>query len=464
MLRYALLFAAAAALFWQLMLPPVVGVADNGDFSKMLGRFSLGSVQTFTYVNAKLPHGSKYYWDSPFRSSELLPVASAVTVNRLFSRDGSLDLRFIGAVHALLFLLAAFLLRGMVNSVVVGVAAVLLFCDFMYTGFYNSFYMDTAAHIFGVLAAVFYIRAVQRRTRVDAAALLVSMMLALAAAPHYAVMGLWFAILFWAARDVLCDGRKAVAAAACAVILLASWGSYRRLFPESYAAIDPFDVIFYEILPNSPNPDQALNELGLDSSYRPWIGLVAYSQGVPMDDPAYYKPFLARTSFVKIGLYYLRHPGSGWRALCAALGEAGRFQSPLGNFDSDSGKPPAAHYHGFQLASGLKRQLFYHHGARLFASLVALALLTPALVYRKRSQLPAGTLAGTLALAGMALMMLGVSALGDAVDQYRHLFVAFGQFDMLLLTLIWIALPNPVSTFAIPAPAGSTQSGRTSDR
>jgi hypothetical protein len=82
MFRYALLFAAAAALFWQLMLPPVVGIADNGDFSKMLGRFSLGSPQTFTYTNTKLPHSRKYYWDSPFRSSELLPVVSAVTVNR----------------------------------------------------------------------------------------------------------------------------------------------------------------------------------------------------------------------------------------------------------------------------------------------------------------------------------------------------------------------------------------------
>ena len=33
--------AAAAILCYQLILPPVVGLADNGDFGKVIGRFDL---------------------------------------------------------------------------------------------------------------------------------------------------------------------------------------------------------------------------------------------------------------------------------------------------------------------------------------------------------------------------------------------------------------------------------------
>jgi hypothetical protein len=433
----ALVFAAAVVLFWQLIPPPVPGVADNGDFAKLLGRYALNSGAYFEYANTKFFFADKYRYRSGFISSETLLIAPALAISRVIFRDGPFDLRIVGAVHASLFLLAVFLAAPALDGAGMGALALLLFCDFMYAGFFNSFYVEAAAYLFVALAAAFYLRAVRSRRGSDSIALLVSMLLTVGASPHYAILGPWFAALFWVARDVLCGGRKTIAAAASLSLILAAWVSIRFFAPVSYAPKAPFNVIFSQILPNSAHPDRALEELGLDGSYRRWIGTQAYTPGVPMDDPVFYQAFEARTSYRKIARYYLRHPAEAWQALRASLDEAGRFQSPLGNFDSGSGHSPAAHYESFQLASGFKRRLFFHRGGRLFLALAAIALLAPALCLWNRRRAPAGAVSGVCVLAAMAMTSLLVSSLGDVYDQFRHQVVSFELFDMLLLCLVW---------------------------
>jgi len=425
--------AAALVLFWQLMLPPVPGVADNGDFGKLLGRYGLGSGKTFVYADTKFFFGDENRYRSGFSSSELLSIVPALAINKVLSRDGFFDLRIMGAVHASLFLLAVFLFAPLLDSAAAGLLVILLFCDFMYAGFFNSFYMDASSYLFTLLSAVFYLRAMRWRRTADALALWIGMILTIVSKSQYAMVGPWFAVLFWTGREFLAGGRKAIAATASLTLVVATCVSYRYLTPEGYSDNAAFTVIFSQILPASEDSDRALAELGLDGAYRQWIGLQAYSPGVPLDNPAFHQDFRRRTSFLKIAQFYLRHPADAWRALRTSLDEAGSFQSPLGNFDSRSGKPPAAKYESFQLVSGWKRRIFYHHGARLLAFFFGLALLVPALLFWHRRAVWGGAV-----LSAMALSTLIVSALADVYDQFRHQLVAFALFDMLLLTLVWL--------------------------
>jgi hypothetical protein len=431
-----LLFAAAAlALICELMVPPVVGVADNGDFGKLLGRFGVGSGRVFEYANTRFYADAKFYYRSGFTSSELLLVVPAVAVGRAFSGDGSLDLRAVGAIHAAVFLAAVALFLRLVDDPVFAAAALLLFCDFLYVGYLNSFYMDPAAWLFTILAAVFYLRAIRFRRLADTAALFIAMLLAVFSKPQYAVLGPWFALLFWLARAVLCGGRKWIAAGAAAALLIASWTSYRFFAPPGYAAMNVFTVIFKQILPNTADPERALTALGLDSSFRRWSGLQAYEPGSPAADPAFCAALLQRTSYRKIGQFYLMHPDDAWRALRTSLDEAGSFRSPLGNFDSESGRPPAAQYDGFSWISRVRGRLFYGHGTRLFVTFTGIGLLAMALVYRRRKLAP-GAAAGVVVLAGMAFASLLISALADVFDQTRHHLVSFALFDLLLLAAL----------------------------
>jgi len=424
------------------MLPPVPGIADNGDFGKLLGRYGLGSGQTFVYANTRFFYADQYRYRSGFTSSELLLIAPALAIHRVISKSGFFDVRIMGAVHASLFLLAVFLFAPLVDSAVTGLLALLMFTDFMYAGFFNCFYMDPASLLFTLLAAVFYLRAMRWRRPADSVALAVSILLAVLSKSQYAILGPWFALLLWTGRDFLAGGRKTIAAAVL-VVLASTWVSYRYLTPAGYEDKAAFTVVFSQILPASSHPDRALAELGLDGTYRRFIGMQAYTPGVPLDEPAFHADFHRKTSFRKIAAFYLRHPADAWSALRSALDEAGRFQSPLGNFDSGSGRPPAARYESFQLVSGLKRRIFYRHGARLLAWSAALAVLLPVLLERHRSRLPEGALWGGSVLSAMALSTLIVSALADVYDQFRHEVVAFALFDMVLLTLAWLALTSP---------------------
>ena len=432
--------AAAAMLFCEMMLAPVRGAADNGDWGKLLGRYSVGSGQIFAYAETRFLHGPEYYWHpSGFTSSELLPIRTALALNRLISRDGSMDLRVIGLVQGSLWLLGIVLFVLVSDAPLVSALAVVLFCDFLYAGYLNSFFMDAAALLFTGLSAVFYVRAARRPGVGNSVALFVCMLLAVTAKPQYAILGVWFAILFWASGRVLCRGRKAIAAAASVLLLLAAWVTLREFAPKPYFAKGPFTVVFSRILPHAANPDAALADLGLDDSYRRYIGLTAYSPGNPTEDPVFNRAFLKQASYPRLARFYLTHPADMWKALCAALDESGGFHSPGGNYDSHSGMPPETPYYGLQPFSALKRRLFFHHGGRLFAYYAALIVLVPLLLLWRRKRLPPGTVSGALVLTGIAATLLFVCTLGDVYEQIRHQLVLSAVCDMLLVAVAWLA-------------------------
>ena len=151
----SVLAVAAAVLLYQLFLPPPVGLANNGDFGKLIARFNLGAPfeNEFRYVATKYNFDPKYHYESGIYSSELISVYAALGLNALVWRDGNVDIRCIGAIHAALFLLALYLLlpalRGLSNRIRILLAGLILFVfsDAMYVAPFNSFYIDTGAFL-----------------------------------------------------------------------------------------------------------------------------------------------------------------------------------------------------------------------------------------------------------------------------------------------------------------------------
>src|ERR1700722_3955245 len=109
--RRALLFAAGAILFYQLIIPPVVGLADNGDFPKVIGRVDLSPRvhRTYEFVDTVYEIRSDRHWVSDFYSVEIALTYPALWLNSLLSKDNNFDLRCIGVVHSAIFLAALWL-------------------------------------------------------------------------------------------------------------------------------------------------------------------------------------------------------------------------------------------------------------------------------------------------------------------------------------------------------------------
>ena len=92
---WSALAVAAAILVFQILVPPAIGLADNGDFAKITRKCGLYppvddlSVSAFRYIHLhyNLRPGSQS--DTGFRSSEALPIRAALWLNRAAARRPS---------------------------------------------------------------------------------------------------------------------------------------------------------------------------------------------------------------------------------------------------------------------------------------------------------------------------------------------------------------------------------------
>ncbi|HEY1221456.1 MAG: hypothetical protein ABSE42_14690 [Bryobacteraceae bacterium] len=449
--RRVFVLAAGAILFYQLISPPVAGLADNGDFGKVIGRFGLyGQVhRTCEYIDTVYSFRSDKHWVSGFFSLEIPLARLAVWLNRAVSKDGNFDLRWIGIVHGALFLLAVWLFVPLLAAARRGVRwgacalALFMFCDMMYVSPLNSFYMHEPAYLFLLLTAVIYLRVIRFGGKLGALLLMLCPFLLVSAKAQHALIGLWIAILFFVAANHLRPfaPRRWYAAAVCLVVasLLMIW----KAQPADYSSYPLYNATFDEILPHSNNVERTLADLGLDDSYRSCIGKNAFQPDSGMFDPAFQRRFIERLSYGKLAVFYTRHPAVAYHAVLDGLSEAGR-QHSFGNFDISAGYPPYTEDRAFALWSDAKRHVFYHHGFAYLLSFLALATVFGALLWLDRERLPRGTLPAGFCLVGAAVTELCVSTLCECTEMTRHSTIFFALFDMIALACAYLALSSVV--------------------
>src|SRR5258708_20084662 len=170
---------AAGLISFVIFVAAVLGWADNGDFVKISGRFDRYMPnQSNGFVDSTSQIDPQHDWRGVVISSEILLAGLAVGLNRIFSAT-TFDMRWIGAVHAALYLLAFYLalplMRGLtvVRRVILMAAIIAILGDVMYVSALNSFYMDPAAWVFLCLGIVLYLRTLPRPSNANPSPLLI---------------------------------------------------------------------------------------------------------------------------------------------------------------------------------------------------------------------------------------------------------------------------------------------------
>jgi len=276
--RIALLFAAAAVVF-QCFVPPTVGLADNGDFPKIAGQLDVGnplfSKDVVRFADLKYVVDSKYHWNSQFYSSELLLFAAAFGLDSIRGKPETFDLRLLGAIHAAIFLLAFYRLLPLLNSLRPALRMVLLclillfFTDVMYVAYFNSFFIDTGALLFLLLAVVSFLRALRWQKPLDRWLFVASSMLLVTSKTQHFLLGIPIAMLLACKGGLLTRGRGWAFRTFSAIAVLAAIAFSNRFgAPAHYPTMGSYTVIFFELLPKSKDVSSDLKELGLDDSYK----------------------------------------------------------------------------------------------------------------------------------------------------------------------------------------------------
>src|SRR5665213_3774354 len=209
-----LIALCAAFLIAQVLVRPAVGLANNGDFSKMAGPFGLGTEDgswetreefaefIYRFTKADRFNYNGRFATAEFLSSEFFLMKAARGLQRLFHPGPRFDIRWLGGVGAALFLFAIGIWIYALPSrwrIMAGLFVVFIWTDVAYVQYLNSFYMDTPALIFLVMCVAAGLHFVKNReSRLFALIMVLACILFATSKPQQGVAAPVFVPLFLA--------------------------------------------------------------------------------------------------------------------------------------------------------------------------------------------------------------------------------------------------------------------------
>lgn len=154
---------AAVIVGWLLFVPPIHGLADNGDFYRAINSNGLYKLHN-TYLDYVAPkYGIYQYFNenhAAIFSSQPVFVKTALFLNQVFYSRKIFDLRFMGLVYYLLFLGAIYLLtkalvasKRRLRSYVIAALVVVVFGDSSFTLYFNTFFAEPEMYLMLLYAA-----------------------------------------------------------------------------------------------------------------------------------------------------------------------------------------------------------------------------------------------------------------------------------------------------------------------
>ena len=426
-----LIAAAFTLLAWQLLLPGFIGMANNGDFPRVTGRFCLqpaegGWADNFVYFVSRYHRAAAACWnsESPGTATWLTALAGGGITE-------DFDIRRLGAIYSAIFLtgfgalLVALRPLGAHRQTLLALLALLLFADVRNVAYFNSFFTDAPA-----LAALCLL---------VPGGLLRSSWLIGAGAFLFAASKGQHALAAWPFLVLLLMTRRRTAQAAALFILVVSVWVYHAP-PRTYQAQAAFNAIFFRILPNAASPETEASELGLRPDDLRFVGQHAFVPDSQALNPPWMDEFSRRVSHENLMSFYWKHPAIALDFLWSDLKTHATVLRPpnLSNFERRAGRPAGTLDQRFALWTRAREIV-----QRSWPWVLALVhLLLTGLAIRLALQ-GNWTL---LALEAAALCEFVPASLGDCLETYRHLQVFQAMTDW----GIWVAITALVSKRITP--------------
>jgi hypothetical protein len=446
-LYVAVLAAAGAILTYQLFIPPIVGLADQGDFVRTIGRFGYGPQHhaslEYVYVEPKYIPDPQYrspYWEQA--NSEYLFVGAALLLNKLVSKDGALDITVAGIVHALAFLAVLARLLWVTRRerahTLLWIGALVALTDAGYAVYWNSWYAEPASCFFFLLLLAEAVEIASSGQATFAGLLRWSLwsVLWILAKPQNAPIGLilglfTFRLAIWTPSQL---ARWAAVASGCAMFACAAFNVLAM--PIYGRQANTYGVVFAGILPESKNPPADLQALGLDPQLAKYSGTGAWTPGTYFPEMAA-SGVLRRVNTFTVLRFYLLRPARMWRRLRGLLPQITFLRRDwYGNFEPSSGLPPAAQSRAFTLWSGFHERVLPYVNKWIVFALAVWPLLIVWRWVRQRDVVRRRRLELMALLPICCLAALFSAVYGDAFDVIKHMYL----FNLLLDTcMIYIA-------------------------
>jgi hypothetical protein len=455
------LYAAAAAGIISaeiLFMGPVTGVANNGDYNRVVYPAGLEFITDSRYTNIDRyfrfaqsgnPSGRS------FNTSLFIPVEAAKLLNRLIKSSTIFDIVFLGISFTVLFMIGIYLLvKGQKTGkkgldLLLSVMLLLFLCDVGYVSYFNSFLGEAAIFVYLLLMSgvVSWMLGRRKITIPWIICFFISSVLFISAKQANVLMGIFIA--GFGLTILLVDRRPKIIISICAsTLLLAGVSIYLYIsVPESMDQITKHQTVFYGILKNSPTPEQDLEFLGLDGKLTVLKEASFYDTGLPIASHSTLleNTFYNKISFFKVLKFYLYHPDRFIKKLEVTAKNSTMIRTPyLGNFLFEDTHERFNFSREFSLWSTFKKT-YFPNSLGFIAAFFLLYLLVLLFEYYKAFKRTGDGYAVLKTNMFVLLWTIGVSQffipiLGDGeVDLEKHMFLYNLCFDLMLISaVIWI--------------------------
>jgi hypothetical protein len=453
-IEVAAVFLAAIILFYILIIEPVIGVADNGDFYRMMKPAGLEYLSEepygkyFHYVNREYKMVESKISDYAYFSTGIILVKAARTVNTLLGQKKELfDIRFLSLLYICIFLISVYLLikhgkkGNHLSDVLMTVLLIFVFTDIGYTAYFNSFYGEAVVFVFLLLAlgAALSLTMQNKPKILSLAVFFISALFLSGAKAQYAPVGLLFALfsirLIHLRKDLLWRRTNLVFALLLVAVSITTYIS----IPGEIKACNRYQTVFYGILKDSPHPEADLEELGLSPNLAFLAGtdyfMGQYPQNFNIKDPTFMNELREKINPVKVALFYLKHPGRYLKKLETTATNSFTLIHGYGNFEYQDSLKHGRYATSFNWWSSFKIK-YLPHSLLFIALIYALYLSVLFIKHRLASDVRAKIcLEFFMLLAVIGAVQFLIPILGDGeADLARHLFLFNPCLDMMMLS------------------------------
>lgn len=441
-----------------IMIPPVLGVADSGDYARVLVGAGIAPLDPnesyhdryFGYAHSLYGYGG--YLFGGYFSTHVLLVMVAGWIGRIFSAE-HFDIRVLGACYTALYVWAVTLLikhapKAHSHNATLAVTLTLAFCivvvfgDIGYVVYFQSFFGEPYAFI-ATLLTVGAVVALLTSDRPSGAlfALFVGAALALATSKiQNAPIGFAFAALAWRMLQLRDDRRWRKQVWTGAALLVVCSALMIVVAPDRLKHTNLYQSIFYGVLKDTPRLSADMKELGIPEKYAANAGTNYFQKdtAIPQGDPTLHREVLEKLSHKDIALYYARHPSRFIQKLEVAADNAVYIRPGyLGNYDQSEGKQWRALSYTYSAWSQWKEEHMPRQLA-VFAVFYALYYLLLAAIWLRTQSRKLRLGLETMAIVGVAgLFAVFVAIIGDGeADMGKHLFMFNVCFDLMVVSVV----------------------------
>ncbi len=433
-----------------------IGLSDNGDYKRMMDTEGISYLQQQDnqylfrrYYRMKIIGDTKTEqirsalktWDRTFyisiqncfvKVSKMLNYVYNLSIDQ---QADTYDIFWLAILYIVLYSAAMYWILSAIpvrriQNIIAGLI-LLIFCDSGYILYFNSFYGEALQFI-----SVFLIIGSGMRWRQEperflwALCIFFSILLFAGSKPVNVLLSVLIGFLVCILDSIW--GHKNKALYIFMGILITFCGSSYLKIPEWMNQDTLYQSVFFGILKGTDNPEEDLQELGLDTAYAPLAGTHAYLAEYPMDiqSKEFINGFYGNISRSKIVFFYLRHPIRLLEKVDTALVNSASVRPAyLANLTDIYGGTTKR----WRLWSDIRARLWILYKAWFVVPiLIIFSVYGACILFRGHKKTYARSAGSVLLAAGLWLnLLLPIFCNGEA-DLAKHMFLYCQLFDLLI--------------------------------